>query len=67
MYSFAESVGTSFLGVRLSPESVQLTENLAFTFSTANGLEENAAVGEFVLIECSWITIIMMITVVNSS
>ena len=66
MYSFTESVGTSFLGVRLSPESVQLTENLVFIFSTANGLGENAAVGEFVLIECSWITI-MMITVVNSS
>ena len=43
LYNFSESVGTGFLGVHLSPESVRLTENLVFTFSTANGLGENAA------------------------
>lgn len=49
LYSFSESVGTGFLSVRLSAESVQLTENLplVFIFSTANGPGENAAVGEY--------------------
>ena len=34
MYNFVESVGTAMLGVRLSPESGQLTEDLVFTFTT---------------------------------
>ena len=42
MYNFSESVGTSNLGVRLSPESGELTQNLIFTFSTA----DSTAVGE---------------------
>ena len=41
-YIFSESVGTGNLGVRLSPESGELTQNLIFTFSTA----DNTAVGE---------------------
>ena len=41
-YIFSESVGTGNLGVHLSPESAQLTQNLIFTFSTT----DNAAVGE---------------------
>ena len=44
-YSFSESVGTGNVGVRLSPESGQLTENLVFTFST----EDSSAVGECVM------------------
>ena len=34
MYNFSESVGTAMLGVRLSPESGDLTEDLVFTFTT---------------------------------
>ena len=41
-YTFSESVGTGNVGVRLSPDSGQLTENLVFTFSTA----DDTAVGE---------------------
>ena len=41
MYSFDESVGTAMLGVRLSNQSGQLTENLVFTFSTV----DNSATG----------------------
>ena len=44
-YTFSESVGTGNLGVRLSPESGELSENLVFTFST----EDDSAVGECVV------------------
>ena len=42
VYIFSESVGTGNLGVRLSPESGQLAQNLIFTFSTA----DSTAVGK---------------------
>ena len=42
-YSFSESVGTGTLGVRLSPESGQLTRDLVFTFST----QDDSAIGQY--------------------
>ena len=45
MYTFAESMGTGMLGVRLSPESGQLSEDLVFTFSTLDG----TAAGEYII------------------
>ena len=45
-YNFSESVGTGNLGVHLSPDSGLPSENLVFTFSTADSMESNAAVGE---------------------
>ena len=42
VYNFSESVGTSNLVIRLSPESAQLTQNLIFILSTA----DSTAVGE---------------------
>ena len=43
-------MGTGNLGVRLSPESGQLSENFVFTFSTEDGMGPNSAVGEYIVV-----------------
>ena len=42
-YTFSESAGTGNIGVRLSPESGEFSENFVFTFSTG----DVSAVGEY--------------------